>query len=265
MQPYRVLCFIMLLCATQQSIAQCEIVKLSGNTDSPPLSFAASDTQLDGIGYKFIQQILPSGLKTEVMHPMPWLRAIKWAKDGKIDILVGIKQSESIANQLTYLSPELTSTAHNVFYVRGRNVIRDSNHLTKLQGAILKGSLLEGSDNSRVNLSNLTLSTADSVVKALKMLEYKRVDYIIAPQWQTINTWIKSGMQLKLSMLAEPIIIRKEYIAISNQSPCLKHKAAFETAIKHGKESGLLERLLDESFVDSDAARYFHELTVKIE
>ncbi|WP_046003113.1 substrate-binding periplasmic protein [Pseudoalteromonas rubra] len=247
---------------SKHSFAICSLIRIGGSPDAPPISYAIREDRLRGIGFDFVRQILPKQTHVEIAKPMPWLRAIHWTRDGHIDLLVGLQSTHYPPEWFTYLEPPLTTSAHSVFYRRRELPLRNLHALLPLRGATLRGAKSATHSHSGFDLSQLTLTTADSVEKALKMLALDRIDYFIAPQWHAISSWLNlySEQSLPLAMLPEPVHINPVYLALSNQSPCLADKEALEAAIIKAKREGLMEALLEQSFLYSNVVDQFHDL-----
>lgn len=240
----------------------CTLMRMGGSPDAPPISYAIHEDKLRGIGFDFVRQVLPAHTQIEVTKPMPWLRAIQWARDGHIDMLVGLQSADYPREWFTYLEPALTTSAHSVFYRREEISLTNMTELIQLRGATLRGEKSATLSHTGFDLTQLTLTTADSVEKALKMLSMKRIDYFIAPQWQAISSWLNlySAQALPLAMLPEPVHINPVYLVLSNQSACLPYKSELEAAIIKAQKEGLMEALLEQSFLYSNVVDQFHDL-----
>ncbi|KZN44452.1 hypothetical protein L1077_07025 [Pseudoalteromonas luteoviolacea] len=253
------ICLFFCLFKSVASDAQCTLVRLSGSPDMPPISYAINDEKQVGIGFEFVRTIIPKEITVEVTRPAPMQRVMQWARDGHIDMFVGLQSDNYPKDWFTVLHPAITDSAYAVFYRRGKRVM-NMNKLYGLRGAILRDMSLNPEPSLNLEIDNLQLLRTDSIAKAIQLIKLKRIDYFIAPQWQTINTWFESGKTVPLAMLPEPIQINHVYLALSNFSPCLDHKASIEQEIVKAKRSGVMEALLEQSFLYTKAIDQFYNL-----
>ncbi|WP_145925126.1 substrate-binding periplasmic protein [Pseudoalteromonas luteoviolacea] len=259
MNKHCCICLFFCLFKGVASEAQCTQMRLSGNADMPPISYAINEEKLVGIGFEFVRTIVQKEIRVEVARPAPLQRVMQWARDGHIDMFVGLQSDDYPKEWFTVLHPAITDSAYAVFYRRGKRVM-NLDKLYGLRGAILRDMELKPSPAINLEIEHLQLLRTDSISQAIQLIKLKRIDYFIAPQWQTINTWFESGRAVPLAMLPEPIQINHVYLALSNFSPCIEQKAAIESEIVKAKQSGVMEALLEQSFLYTKAIDQFYNL-----
>lgn len=234
-----------------QSVFACngQEVKISGRINYPPLSWSSGGV-LKGSTISLVENALAElGIKSRTEGDVPWKRVLKNAKEGEIDIVVGVRKTEQRNEFLHFVEPAITPAVQSLFYHVDREVEYDQwSDLSQLTGSIVLGSSF-GKAFDNYMLENLDIEQVESVEQNFKKLVKNRVDYLIGP-FATTNLYLeKEGLSAEIVSNRKPIVVLEEFIAISKSSPCLALSDKLGAILTRMNQSGEMAEEMEEHFI----------------
>lgn len=234
-----------------QTVAACkgEEVKISGRMNYPPLSWS-SDGVLKGSTISLVENALAElGIKSRTEGDIPWKRVLKNAKEGDIDIVVGVRKTEERKGFLHFVEPAITPAVQSLFYHADRSVEYEQwADLSKLTGSVVLGSSF-GKSFDEFMMANLDIEQVETIEQNFKKLVKNRVDYIIGP-FATTNLYLeKEGLSGEIFSNRKPIVVLDEYIAISKNSPCLGLSDKLGGILTRMNQSGEMGEEMEKHFI----------------
>ncbi len=261
---YTSLCLAFILFLTSSMTkADCDkgTIIMSGKPEYPPVSWS-KDKQLLGLGFLTMKQITQQlnqnenlNLKLETTPPLPWKRAIQMTKLGKIDILVGIRESTERSEFLTFIPTPLIESAQNIFSLKGTQ-ISTRNDLIAKTGGIIAGINFSSDFKLFAAQQKLALEEVQTLDQNIQKLELKRLDYFIAPLLPTIHHIKNSKIDIDIQFTVLPIFTSEEKIAISNKSSCLKYINHFNALLESLHHNGFIDHQFETLTQDWDVLEY---------
>lgn len=239
--------FCALLTSTPLSaIADCETgpIIVSGKETYPPVSFV-QDNKLEGIGFSALVEIAKSqNLSIKNAKPAPWKRVVNDGRSGKIDIVIGLRDTNKSKDDFVFLPTPLIDSAQNIFTLKGKN-LQSKEHLAGLRGGILSGTTFT-SEFEKYAKENLFISEVRSPVQNLMKLKSGRIDYFIAPLLPTIYLIENSEINIDITFTPQPLFTVQERIAISKKSNCIDKVDIFEKSLVKLHKNNFINDQFDE-------------------
>jgi len=250
---------IILLVLPFPSWGACEKLIVSANANNAPISYE-KDGKLTGIGFELFNRLL-SNFKTPIKRtqPYPWRRTLNHAKNGDIDIIIGVRKTVERMLYLDFIEPAFTSTAHTIFFKKDKKKhIKSKYDLIHFDGGATLGMKLD--DNFSLFMAErLQIDKVATVEQNFLKLITGRIDYFIAPLLSTINT-IQTHYPEKLKELAflsNPISVTDEYIAVSKKSHCNTIKIPLSRLLQNVKDNGTFDHWLGDSMENWKALDWY--------
>lgn len=229
-------------------------VVVSGKTGYPPISWRTSQG-LDGLGYSVIEKILPNQ-SIGRSSALPWRRVLKMAEKGKIDIIVGIRETEERSKFLTFLPTPLMDVSQNIFYMRGSG-IQSREDLKGKVGGYISGTVFDPNFEEYAK-RNLNLRGVASLDQNLKKLSSGRIQYLLSPLLPTIHYIKENNFDIDIAFIAAPIFTTNERIAISKKSACLSKLDAMDSNLRALKNQDYIYNQFDLLTRDWDVLNYLN-------
>lgn len=214
--------FCLLLVIPSLSYAkECTRLTVSSNPEYPPYLWQTNTQpiQLAGLLVSFSERISKvSGIDIDVVYAGPWLRTQYQIHDGNID-LIAVFYTEDRTSWLDYLHPELIKTDTAVWVNKSKKFdFKTWEDLKGYSGLTVLGHSL-GQEFDDYATEHLTLNKVSSIHQALKMLEEKRVDYLVYARAPGEAYALQLGTQ-DVVTLPMPVSTELVYLALSKNSKC---------------------------------------------
>lgn len=222
---------------------------ISGGNTYPPLSWRRGD-MLVGSSVDMVRQILAEvGVTAHADEGGPWKRVLRRTRDGQVDILMGVRKSPDREHFLLYLDPPLTPSVQGVFVAASHTfVYNEWKDLQGKSGSITLGTNFDDAFDTYAR-EHLSLQAVRKIEQNFIKLEKGRVDYMLGPLVPTQLYIEKFGYAERIVNAEKPLMTIQEYVAISRKSPCLKHAEHIRKAIQQWSDSGKINQLMEDSFV----------------
>ncbi|CBL43670.1 predicted extracellular solute-binding protein [gamma proteobacterium HdN1] len=234
------------------AVAACRAggVVISGGDTYPPLSWRRGD-HLVGASVDMVTEILAGfGIHAKADEGGPWKRVLLRARDGEVDILLGVRKAREYEHFLVYLEPPITPSVQGVFMLKGHEFsYKDWSDLEGKSGSITLGTTFDKKFDAFAK-SHLELQPVRRIEQNFFKLEKRRVDYMLAPSQPTQLYLKRFGYQDKIVAAQEPLMILEEYIAISKKSPCIQLKDEISRAMRAWIESDRFDEAMEAAFLN---------------
>ncbi len=212
---------LILLCSHyNQSHASHHDIVVTAKSYFPPMSYQKNDN-LEGISFTLLDQII-SNYKIDINYqkstPLPWLRAINNAKQGKIDIILGLEKNNNHDDFFTYSSLPLFESAYNIFYLKDQYAHPTVNQFLNLRGGVTRNFSVDSLASKGLKFTRL--ESVDTLEQNIKKLFHHRIHFFIAPALSTADYLTKNHAKAaeEVMFISSPIVITKHYIAVSKAS-----------------------------------------------
>jgi len=252
MQVLKLLFALITFCACHWTMAaNCTdgTVLISGEPTYPPLSWRHQDGKLRGASIDLVKDIFAEkNIKVLTDAGGPWKRIVLRAKQGKVDMLVGIRRTPEREAFLRFIDPPITPAAQAIF-------IRKQDEFSYGEWADLKGKVggttlgvsFDGEFDAYAK-QHLHIEQVKTVEQNFKKLAAHRIDYILGPLLPTLLYAEKSGDRYKIKFIRTPFMIINEYVAFSKQSDCQQYAPYFEKRIAEKIAEGAMDELLEKQY-----------------
>lgn len=208
-----------LLLTVSQAMASAPMI-VSGNSDSPPISWEKRDNLL-GVGPELAKKIL-----TELKVPFTLTNAGNWqqvqdkAKNGTVDMIVAAYDNTERRTYMDYSIPYLDSPV--VIVVRKGNQFPFSSwkSLVGKKGVAHKGESFGEKFDAFIK-SDLDVSFLP-YERAFQMLAENTADYLVIDLYPAIIYSKLLNAEDKIEFLKKPVSVQHYHITISKKSPYLK-------------------------------------------
>lgn len=227
--------------------AQCKRVVFSANPDYPPYHWAEGD-HIAGASVALTGRILDElGVPWEARFVGPWLRVLKSAEYGEIDLVVSLKPTPEREAYLEFTRSPAFPNPMAVFATRARPVKFDGfADLIGRRGGRSKGDRF-GDEFDRFAEQHLALEDADSLEINFQKLLAGRVDYVVTGLYTGRAHLLAAGLGQKIAPL--PRLVNEGFIhhGFARRSPCAALASAVDARLAAALRSGLTARLLEEA------------------
>ena len=219
-----------------------ETIRISA--PAPTIYAQISNDQLVGPSIEMMKLIFSEfGLNIETV-PLPWARAMKYLKSGKIDAVAPIFYNEQRASfiQFTDVFDTIETrvfTQKNKF--GGFNVLND---LKGFKGLTIRGRS-EGLEFDKFATEYLDLSEISSLDQMLKMILIGRADYGIDKRYDIAATAKKMGVYEQILITPLVISTNNNLIGFSKKSAFLRYIPRINMIIRNLKKDGTIEHLIE--------------------
>lgn len=176
---------------------------------------------------------------------LPWARALKRMKSGKLDMIPVIFYTDERAEFMEFTEP-YTEVPTSIFVPQGKTFQFVSlASLVGKQGLIMRGDSISSEFESYK--SNLNLIEIAGYDQMIRMIAANRVDYAVAAQYGFLVKAKKLKMEAEIEMLPKPIASRSLHFAFSKKSPYVKYLPKVNELLKQLKADGIIERMVHDT------------------
>ena len=244
-----IMTFVISFVALQSAFADCKRLVVSADPEYPPFAWYDGKT-LRGTSIDVTTSILRSlKIPYEVHYMGPFLRVLKRAENGDVDIIAELKNTPERRVYLDYTETPIFSNEVSVF-VRKNNPIKYKtwSDLAKYRGGITIGNKFGGGFDEFLT-DHLKIEEAPHIRNNFEKLASGRIDYFINSYYPAIVYLITDNLEKDFVALQPPITSNNNFVGWSKKSSCLSYMAAFDKAltkmIHNGETSKILELNMD--------------------
>ncbi|MHC1751976.1 substrate-binding periplasmic protein [Humidesulfovibrio sp.] len=198
---------------------QCQELVYSANPSYPPYHWVDEDGRFQGASIALLKLVAPPGL---VLKPavLPWKRALALAEQGRVDLLLSLRNTPERAKFLSFTSARAFPNPIVVFAREDRTFTFASwADLKGKRGGISLGDTFgEGFDEYW--RAELSIEEAKNMAANFEKLEAGRIDYFVTSKF--VGEAYCSSQPLKhgIVQLGKPISNQDIHFGFSKRSPC---------------------------------------------
>lgn len=223
----------------------CKQLLVSGNPEYPPYLWRdpTDETRLIGANAELMRMLSAEiGIPIEVRHIGSWARVQEEMKSGHIDLIAGAFLTTERLDYMDYIRP-IIATTRSVVITRPDSAIKygqrsdliGHNGLTVINNSF-------GEDFDRYARQHLSIKEVSKLENALKMLENKRVDYLIYEDAPARAFAAQLGIK-DLQEAADSISNEDLYLTLSHRSAC--NTAALRDKIAQAMSRFAKDKVMD--------------------
>lgn len=224
--------------------AACSNLTITGHPDYPPIGYRDGE-RIVGAGATLVERIADE-LKIPVQseYAGPWEKAVAAARDGKVDIIVGIYLNDERATYLSYVRPAFTVDPVVVIVPKGKAFpFHGRQDLVGKRGVTNAGESY-GSEFDGFMAQKLTVARSNGVDQAFKDLLSGKADYMIVGQYPGLDIAAQTGVMNQIELLKPPLLKADMFIAFSKKSPCLGLTETFGRKVSVMRASGAIATIM---------------------
>lgn len=221
-----------------------DILEISGLPNYPPVLWKAKGT-LMGVGAELARTICTELGTSFKFKPLPWVRALSEAEQGKIDMIAGAYFKKDRQVYMDYSVPFMKDPGA-VFVRTGHAfAFKDLKDLKGKKGVTMLGYSW-GEAFDQYAEKHLDMTTVTKPLQALKMLERSRVDYFVYGLYSGEFVAAKAGMAHQVEALAHYVSEENLYLTFSKKSPFRHLLPRADDIIKRLKTQGVIDRWIEQ-------------------
>ncbi len=196
--------------------------------------------EVKGISIDYVKELTKRMNVNLVIKKVPWARSLKMLKQGKLDAVVNMVETEQRKEYITFTSPPYAKLTTR-FYIHKDNtdLIKKYTDLYKYRIGFVRNSAYFEPFNSDEKINKYGVNTESQL---LAMLVKKRFEVIIGTDIQVDYEIAQKGYKPFITkasyMPSNDVLIR---IGISNKSPFIKDLKTINKYTKEIVQEGLIE------------------------
>ena len=188
---------------------------------------------------------LQKGINVEFVF-LPWIRALEWAKTGKVDGIMGAWYTEARTEHFLYSEPIYPNEL--VFYkAKNRDIVFNS-FKDLVQSEILLGSVRGYAQIKGVEESGIYILYVNNDTQNFKLLSRQRVDLVVVDREYAkymLATPELTPIADSVELIDNVLEFRLQHVLMSKQSPRAQAKlTAFNQGLAELKASGEFQQIL---------------------
>jgi polar amino acid transport system substrate-binding protein len=241
------LLFGALVLSPAPSHADCSKVFVSGDPEYPP--FAWHDGQkMHGASIEIVTEILNQmHLPYEVKFSGPFLRVLKSAELGQLDIITELKNTEDRRAYLQFTDTAIFSNPVAAFTALNKKIAYTKwDDLKGWRGGITVGNKFGGGLDEFI-AAHLNVSTASKIRSNFDKLSLGRIDYFINSYYPAMADLIANNEEMKFAVLSPFLTSNDNFVGWSKKSQCIGRLKEFDALLAKMVRSGQVEKILNSS------------------
>ena len=233
------------MCLMSSNIAQAsETLIASGHPEYAPIMWRENNT-IVGAGPELVR-LLFKDLKVTVKTPYSgdWNKVQEEAKEGKVDVLVGLYMTEDRKAFFEYSNPYAKDPV-TVFVAKGKGFPYSKwDDLIGKTGTTTVGDSF-GQAFDRFLSEKLTVTRSATVEESFSKLLKGRADYFIYAMYSGLFEADRLGIANKIELLPREICVENWYVGISKKSPYAKYLPQINKKLDELINNGTVDRLIE--------------------
>ena len=222
----------------------CDTLTFTGHPQYPVIAFKEGD-KIVGAAADLVEAI-GGELKVPVQSKFTgtWADAQAAAREGKVDMIVGIYYNDERGTYLDYVQPAFNFDQVAVFVAKGKGFpYTGQEDLIGKKGVTNQGESY-GTDFDAFIDKSLTVARTDGIDAAFADLMAGKADYVIAGYYPGIAEADKMGIEDKVEALSPTLITAEMFVAFSKKSPCRTLAPEFGQAVAAMTTDGRFHKML---------------------
>ena len=255
----RILCLSLVAAATLASSAafaadKCETLTLTGHPQYPVIAWKDGD-KIVGAAPALVEAIGKAlGLPVVSKYTGSWSDAQAAAKDGTVDMIVGVYYNDERAQFLDYVQPAFIFDPVVAFVAKGKAFnYAGQDDLIGKKGATNKGESY-GNEFDAFIKDKLTVERTDGIDDAFKDMLDGKVDYVLAGYYPGLAEATRSGVEDKVQALDPSLLSPEMFVAFSKKSPCASLMPKFSEELTRLTTDGSFNKMVQDATAAWDAA-----------
>ncbi|KXI30376.1 substrate-binding periplasmic protein [Paraglaciecola hydrolytica] len=233
--------------AQEYRLLECKEIKVAGpdqwNANS---SFDPTSQSHKGFAYDILQKIAQKQqIPYTVLPDLPWQRALKYAEDGQVDMIVSIYQSAERERYLEFSEPLFTNEV-KIYVRKGREFNFNAFEDLKGKKGLFPAAGSYG-DEFDTYAQNLDLEGKTTIADLFMYLSKGTADYAIQNENRASYYLTESGLDTKIVALANPLLNVSARLGYSRKSRCGGLLQKFKAEFQHMHATGELATLQQHS------------------
>jgi polar amino acid transport system substrate-binding protein len=225
-----------------------------GPPQNPAISWRDGD-KIIGAAPKLVEAVGKKiGVPVESKYTGSWAEAQEAAKDGKVDMIVGVYFNDDRAKFLDYVQPAFVFDPVVAFVEKGKSFsYTGANDLIGKKGATNKGESY-GNEFDAFIKDKLTVERTDGLDDAFKLLSDGKIDYVLAGYYPGLAETQRMNIDEKVQALDPALLSPEMFVAFSKKSPCASLMPKFGEALTVLTTDGTFNTLLQDAIMGWDKA-----------
>lgn len=244
-----------LTCNAAFAADTCDKLTATGHPQYPVIAFQEGD-HIAGAAPMLVEAIakdLKIPLESKFMGS--WADAQAAAREGKVDMIVGIYFNDERATYLDYVQPAFVYDPVVAFVAKGKAFpYTGQDDLIGKKGVTNEGESY-GTEFDAFIKDKLTVARADGIDDAFNELLSGKADYVIAGYFPGLAEAAKLGIKDKIEPLNPPLLAAEMFVAFSKKSPCRSLAPQFGQGITEMTTDSRFRTLLTNAITAWDAAQ----------
>jgi polar amino acid transport system substrate-binding protein len=233
----------------------CTKVTLTGHPQYPVIAFKEGD-QIAGAAPMLVEAIGKElKIPVESKFTGTWADAQTAARDGKVDMIVGVYFNDERAAYLDYVKPAFMFDEVVIFVAKGKGfTFNGQDDLIGKKGVTNQGESY-GTEFDAFIKDKLTVGRADGIDDAFKELLAGKADYLIAGYYAGLAQASKAGIKDQIEPVSPALMEAEMFVAFSKKSPCASMVPQFGEGIAAMTTDGRFDKILADATAAWDAAQ----------
>ncbi len=234
---------------------ECTKITLTGHPQYPVIAYKDGDT-IAGVAPALVQAIGKDiNVAVESKYTGSWADAQAAARDGKVDMIVGVYYNDDRATYLDYVQPAFIFDEVVIFVAKGKGfTYTGQDDLIGKKGVTNQGESY-GTDFDAFIKDKLTVARSDGIDDAFKDLLAGKADYLIAGYYSGLAEAARQGFKDEVEPLSPAILEAEMFVAFSKKSPCKSLAPKFGEGITAMTTDGRFNTMLEDAIKAWDAAQ----------
>lgn len=221
----------------------CPVVTYTTNPNYPPYHWALGDQVFQGASIELLGMVLPPNVQAKPLV-VPWKRALALAEEGKVDLLLSLRNTPERQIYLDFLQHRAFPNPIVVFVRQDRAFSFQSwKDLKGKRGGVSLGDTF-GAGFDTYWRTELQIEEAPSLEENFKKLAAGRIDYFVSGLFPGKSYLDRQGLGKQIVAIGKPISNQDIYFAFSRKFICPALKAHLELRLEELDRKGVPERLL---------------------
>ncbi len=229
--------------------SECSRVVVSADPEFPP--YAWYDGQaLRGASVDVVLAVLRTiKLPYELQYAGPFLRLLRSAAEGRVDIITELKRTPDREVYLEYSQTPIFSNPTAVFVRVGEAIpnFNGRHSLRGFRGGITRGNRFGDGLDEYLD-RHLNVEEGPGIRENFSKLEARRFDYFLSPYYPAATFLVSHGLGGKFEALKPFVAEANVYVGWSRKSACIGRLREFDAALKQYLTTSNGRELLDASF-----------------
>jgi len=231
--------------------AACRKVIVSADPEFPPYAWYDGKT-LRGASVDVVLAVLRAmRLPYELRYSGPFLRLLRSAQEGEVDIITELKRTPEREAFLVFSQTSIFFNPSSVF-VRAGSPPKDFHgreSLRGLRGGVTRGTRFGDGLDEYVRES-LRVEEGPGIRENFLKLKAGRIDYFLSPHYPAEDFLVTSGEEADFTVLKPFVAVAPVFVGWSRRSPCLSRLAEFDAQLRRYVAAMDAPRVIESSFAD---------------